>query len=267
METLEEISTETLPVYVDEASPPRLRFWPAAAVFFLYVAVQMLAGFAGGIAGTFVADFKGYDLQDPQVISEVTQSIMVPASAIGMIFSGLLVIIVSIWWFRGELKDQSATGAAWVIGGSRKNLAAFSIGILIAILYLVIAPVLHAIPEVETMGPLAKMASRPGISQTVWILLALLLAPPIEELLFRGVLFGGICRSWGPVAAGLVTTVVFVLMHVPEMMHYWPALIFITIMAAVALRWRLTTGAIGSSVAVHLGYNSVLVGSVLMGSV
>src|SRR5689334_11800087 len=61
--------------------------------------------------------------------------------------------------------------------------------------------------------PMTKMASTPGLSQIVW-LIALLIAPAIEELLFRGVLYGGYRKSFGPLAAGTLTTFIFVLLHI-----------------------------------------------------
>ena len=52
--------------------------------------------------------------------------------------------------------------------------------------------------------------------------------------------------------------------EVNEMIHFWPAFVFIAIMAAAALWLRLRTGAIVPSIALHFGYNLVLVGIVLL---
>jgi membrane protease YdiL (CAAX protease family) len=102
------------------------------------------------------------------------------------------------------------------------------------------------------------MAVTPGLSQLLWIISVLLLAPPIEELLFRGILYGGYRRSFGPVWAGVLTTSVFVICHLPEMVYFLPSIVGITGFAIAALWLRLRAAAIGPAVAAHFGYNAVL---------
>ena len=46
-------------------------------------------------------------------------------------------------------------------------------------------------------GPVAKMAASNGMGRAVWAVLAVLIAPPVEELLFRGVMLRGMIASWG----------------------------------------------------------------------
>ena len=87
---------------------------------------------------------------------------------------------------------------------------------------------------------------------------ALLLAPPIEELLFRGVLYGGYRRSLGAPAAAALTTSIFVILHVSEIVYYPPAALGIASLALVALWFRLRSAAIGPAIAVHFGYNLVI---------
>jgi membrane protease YdiL (CAAX protease family) len=103
------------------------------------------------------------------------------------------------------------------------------------------------------------MASTPGVSQLVWIMLALVLAPPIEELLFRGVLYGGYRKSFGASTAAVLTTGIFVVLHLTETIHFPPATISVTGLAVAALWFRLRTAAIGPAVTVHFGYNLVAV--------
>ena len=109
------------------------------------------------------------------------------------------------------------------------------------------------------MGPISRMASTPGISRSLWIVLVLLCAPPFEELLPRGVLYGGYRRSFGPVRAALLTTGIFVSLHFFEMIHFWPSIVGITGFALAALWIRLRSAAIGPAIAAHFAYNSVVV--------
>jgi membrane protease YdiL (CAAX protease family) len=88
---------------------------------------------------------------------------------------------------------------------------------------------------------------------------ALLLAPPIEELLFRGVAYGGYRRSFGPTLAAALSTSIFWVLHLTEMINNLPAALGVAAMALVALWFRLRGAAVGPAVAAHLGYNAALV--------
>jgi membrane protease YdiL (CAAX protease family) len=246
---------------------PNLRAGPVIAVLGLFLGIQFIIGFAVSIAATLIAICQGRDLQDPGTLALVTQSGIAPAVALGLVFSSAAMIGISVFWFRREIQDRSPTGAAWVIGESKFILAGLAIGELVACSYLATAPLMLEFAENQALGPFTKMAKTSGTQQIVWMLLVLLLAPPVEELLFRGVLFGGICRSWGPAWAAILTTGVFVLLHVTEMIYYWPAFMFVTLMALAALWIRLRSKAIGSSIALHFAYNFVLAGIALFSTI
>ncbi len=96
-----------------------------------------------------------------------------------------------------------------------------------------------------------------------WATLAVLIAPPIEEFMFRGVLWTGFSRSWGPVVAAIVVTLVFVVIHLTEAAGYPPALLSITAMAAAALAARIVTGSLVPPIFLHAAYNAVIVTSAL----
>ena len=109
------------------------------------------------------------------------------------------------------------------------------------------------------LGPIATMATSPGLPQFLWVISALVLAPPIEELLFRGVLYGGYRKSFGAVIAGLLTTMIFCVLHLQELIYVLPAAFGIIGVALAALWFRLRFAAIGPAIAVHFAYNAVVV--------
>jgi membrane protease YdiL (CAAX protease family) len=86
-----------------------------------------------------------------------------------------------------------------------------------------------------------------------------LVAPPAEELVFRGVLYAGLARSWRPAIAGVVTTTIFVALHLTEVGGYWPGWLAIGAMGALALRVRLREGSLWPAIALHATYNAGLV--------
>jgi membrane protease YdiL (CAAX protease family) len=253
-----DIIRNTEPAVIIPPQPTRLRVGPAAVVVLAYLGIQLVTGVVVVIAVTLMGVFQGLDLRNPEVMDQVIQSTMAPTVIFGMLLSGMAMIAISVLWFRQETRDRGPGGAAWVIGEGKHLISALIVGLLLACAFVALAPLLLSNPDESTLGPLAKMAHTPGLQRIAWLVVAVLLAPPIEELLFRGVMYGGIRRSWGPTWAAVLTTGLFVSLHIGEMLAYWPALISITGMAVAALWFRIKTRAIGPSIAVHLAYNSVL---------
>lgn len=190
--------------------------------------------------------------------TEMTRALMPPAILFGFVGGGLAMIWLSYTLVKAALRDTSETGAAWVLGRRRDIAKGLVIGIFIALIFFVPGTVLRPQIDKDSLGPLTRMSITPGLSQIAWVIMALVLAPPLEELLFRGVLYGGYRKSLGPTRAAWLTTTIFTLLHITEAIHYLPALIAIASMALVALRMRLRSAAIGPAIAVHFGYNFVI---------
>ena len=89
-------------------------------------------------------------------------------------------------------------------------------------------------------------------------MLAVLIAPPIEELLFRGLMLRGLMASWGVTAAGVVVTTLFFVLHLFEAVRYWPAMVAILTLSVATLGVRLRTGSVVAATAVHAAYNAAL---------
>jgi len=83
------------------------------------------------------------------------------------------------------------------------------------------------------------MAMTHGLTKILWLAIVMLLAPLIEELLFRGVLYGGYRRSFGPTRAALLTTLIFWALHTTEFIRFPLAAFAIAAMAVAALWMRL----------------------------
>lgn len=241
-----------------------LTFWPAMVILAIFVFGQIFIGGIAGVAAAISVVVNGNSLQDADAIIDSIGRMMPAAIFIGMVFAGGLALFVSYCWFKNDIRRRELTGAAWVTGTARSLPVGLIIGFTMGIIYLAVSPLMCESPDVESLGPLAKMAYSPGFGQILWVILAVILAPLIEEMLFRGVIFAGISRSLGPVTAGLISTILFVMLHVTEAILFWPAFVFIGAMAGAALWMRIRHCAIGPAVAVHFGYNLVLVTSVLI---
>lgn len=117
-----------------------------------------------------------------------------------------------------------------------------------------------ALPSDDLPQPLFDaMISAPLPLQVGWALMFIGLFPVVEEVLFRGFLFTGLSQSWGPSMAGLITTMIFVGVHMPKVLEYWPALLAVSLIGSLTVLIRIRTGTLAPGIALHSTYNGVLV--------
>jgi len=86
----------------------------------------------------------------------------------------------------------------------------------------------------------------------------ILVAPLVEETMFRGFLYPIIARQYGMRAGVIATGILFGAMHAQQLWGGWGQ-IGLLIVVGVLLTWvRAKTGTVAASYFVHLGYNSFL---------
>jgi membrane protease YdiL (CAAX protease family) len=108
------------------------------------------------------------------------------------------------------------------------------------------------------------MMGAPLLLQVGWAFLFVVLFPVVEESLFRGFLFTGLAQSWGPILAGIVTTVLFVAVHMPKVLEYWPALVAVSLIGSLTVLIRIRAGSLAPGIAMHCTYNGALVSSAFL---
>jgi membrane protease YdiL (CAAX protease family) len=88
-------------------------------------------------------------------------------------------------------------------------------------------------------------------------ILGVLVAPLVEETIFRGFLYPVIARRLGVAAGIAITGTLFGLMHAAQLWGGWGQ-IALLILVGVVLTWvRARTGTVAASYFVHLGYNGL----------
>jgi len=86
----------------------------------------------------------------------------------------------------------------------------------------------------------------------------ILVAPLVEETMFRGFLYPVVARRFGMAAGVIVTGTLFGAMHAQQLWGGWGQ-IGLLIGVGIFLTWvRARTGTVAASYFVHLGYNSLL---------
>jgi CAAX protease family protein len=88
--------------------------------------------------------------------------------------------------------------------------------------------------------------------------LGILVAPLIEETLFRGCIYPVVARTFGMPAGILVTGLLFGLAHSPQLAGAWKQVALVTVVGFVLTYIRARAGTVLASFLVHLGYNSFL---------
>lgn len=221
----------------------------SAFIFAAYLIAQLVVGGLAGLALTLGGATERAD--DPVLL--------VLLGAAGLLASAVVVWKLTLQTFD----DRSGFDAFKAVGVNRVAAGQLGWGLLLGVgISFVSAVVLSQLvepPSDELMGPLAEAAIRPGWHRWVWVALVLLLAPAVEEFVFRGVMLTGMAAAWGQRAAGIVVTLTFTLLHLREAYAYLPALLPIFLVGWVAYRLRFKTGSILPGLAVHMSYNGLLV--------
>lgn len=172
-----------------------------------------------------------------------------PACVLMATLAGGAAMWITTVKFRLNVTETGPTGAAWVLGSKDAIIKGVGIGMLIAFASHFILHFFgrdHSFPRMEFTF---------GAPQIIYMIAGVFLAPPIEEMLFRGLLFGGFCQSFGLDRAAIGTTAIFVLLHVFQLIDQPLAVFGITAAAIAALWMRVRHRAIGAAIAVHFGYN------------
>jgi membrane protease YdiL (CAAX protease family) len=85
-----------------------------------------------------------------------------------------------------------------------------------------------------------------------------LIAPLVEEMLFRGFLYPALARWTGPVPAVIVTAAAFAMIHSIQLAFSLVPLLLIFVVGIVLTVTRAVTKSVATSVLVHMAYNFTL---------
>jgi membrane protease YdiL (CAAX protease family) len=155
-------------------------------------------------------------------------------------------------------RDDSLTRVFSGVRPFWRNFRAGVFGYLCTVPLLAVALALIAVMSrflPEPSHPITEEIARAGSLDWLAILLtAAVLAPLVEELAFRGLLFPALATQMRPVAAMLVCGLLFAAIH-PQGPLAWPALAT-TGFAAAALRWH--TGSLVPSIVLHMCHNGAI---------
>jgi len=114
--------------------------------------------------------------------------------------------------------------------------------------------------EEELARQAALLAADTPVRMVMLILAAACVAPLVEELFFRGALFGGLRRSGSAIGAALVSAACFVISH-PDIRAWLPLLL----VALILSHLRVASGSLLPCVALHVSFNGASIAAHLTG--
>ena len=215
--------------------------------------VQIIAGFGLGLS------------QGMAGLSNLDQAWLLPLSLfLSTVGGGMVSWQVAI----SRAKPSMNKDWFWSLFGDIPNL--FSVGRFVALgiglgLSFFILTENGVLPPDDLPQPIFDaMMSAPVLGKIGWIFMFVILFPIIEETLFRGFLFTGLAQSCGATFAAIVTTGLFVVVHMPKVLEYWPALVAVILIGMLTVLLRIRTGCLAPGMIMHGTYNGVLVISALL---
>jgi membrane protease YdiL (CAAX protease family) len=232
-----------------------LNAWSATALLLTFFAVDVVFTIVVAIITVFSLHAQG---SSPERFRSEAHAVMaMPITAVLIqVTKGLATILVARVLVRSSLTDSSPNGAAWVRGRWLNIIQGLVIGVVIAACLYFLNKLSGVRVHPRHISPLQEMVAIPGLSRVLCGAIVMLFAPFTEEILFRGVLYGGYRKSFGALWAAALTTGLFCLLHLPQIVYVATNLSGVVAMSLAALAARLRSGAIGPAIGVHVGYNT-----------
>jgi membrane protease YdiL (CAAX protease family) len=248
-------------VAMPQAAGTPLNARRALVILVLFLVAQLGGGF---LAGLSLRVYFGL-LLGRSVPDEVRPSLLIGSALVGLTTAGVVVFRLARRSLPGTSLGDSLHPIGWAGAPLGRCAAGVVIGGSLAAMYaLELLARFPPTPE-QPLGPFVDAALTAGLPRLLWGVLAVGIAPAVEEFVFRGVLYGGFSRSWGPGIAGVLVTVLFVATHTLYALTYWPAVIAITSVGVGALVMRVWTASLLPAVLLHSTYNALLVVAVYVG--
>jgi membrane protease YdiL (CAAX protease family) len=245
----------------ESAPTPILGPKRAIVVFVLFFLMQFMAGILVGIVigFAFAVRYGG----GPEVSAAIQRAVVIPAAIVGEITGGAVVLRMARRSLPGSVGSGALQPLGWARASLRETGVASLVGLAVAIGYVVLAA---RFPPSSgwILGPVAAAGTSHGWRRHAWAGLALVVAPPIEEFVFRGVLLTGFRRTWRLATAGTVVSVLFMASHLWEIGTYGPAVTAVTLLCVGTLVARVVTASLVPAVALHAAYNLGLVATVYL---
>ena len=114
--------------------------------------------------------------------------------------------------------------------------------------------------DVQPITPLSEVleATTSSMLMLIFLAMAVVVAPLVEEIIFRGYFFRVLAQVRGGVPAVIIVSLVFAFLHVGQYWGDWAAIGMVALLGFVLTSLRAWTGSTVSSAVAHYVYNGTL---------
>ena len=214
--------------------------WQVLIVLALFALIQVPAGILLEVS------LAGAGLSKAAMLSILLVSVVAVSHAAGWLMAWLLV---ARW--HGQRFAAALGFKAW----PPARLAA-TFGAAIAVYGIAMVPAYFWQPPSERTNVILEFFRAGGPHLLLLLAVAVIFAPLMEEVLFRGLLQPALRRRWSFPAAALLTTLLFTALHFTQTGMYWPSVAGIFLCGACLAWLRERTGSLWPPIAFHMGFNS-----------
>jgi membrane protease YdiL (CAAX protease family) len=227
---------------------PKLWSWRNLIFFIAWAGLAQVAANLLVLAGYLgLQPLLGWQIP-PQALRHNTFFLL----ALQAVFYGLVVGYVYLL-VAANYRQPFWAALGWHKPTNRQALLFFLGGTMLAVV-VELAPAV--LPDREDF-PLLRLFSSP-LAAYALAAFAVFVAPFMEELIFRGVLFRFCEHLVGIRFAVVSTAILFAGLHVPEYWGAWNHVLLISLVGVVFSLARGLTGSLAPSVVLHLAYNTGL---------
>jgi len=176
---------------------------------------------------------------------------------ISLVFASLILIYAYLIYFGrsyvGVALQKLQTKTKFL-----PTLSATIIGLLFALMIYAIMLVVPP-PEGFAKAGLNKYLSGTNYSLTLAIVCAVIIAPIMEEYIFRGYIFDGLRQKYSLGFTFVSTSLLFVFPHMLEYFEYWPAAVMLFGLGIILAYFSERYESLAPCIALHASYNLSLV--------
>ena len=159
---------------------------------------------------------------------------------------------------RALLGRGEARGFGWC----RAQPAGYAVAVILAAMAVTAALSLADLIPPDTarlFGPGEELARSHGWPHVAFVVLVVAVAPVVEEFVFRGALIAAFVKRCHVAVAVLISTVLFVALHVADKIYYWPGFIDVGLLGLAAAYVRLRYRSLRPAIVLHFLYNAALI--------
>lgn len=174
---------------------------------------------------------------------------------LGALVSFVVVFELMKPYFPGSIKLGAYAPLGWVGCSATWCWGAAGFGVLLSLFYSLIMVSNFPPSDGYTPGSVSSALNTMGWVKLSIAFSVIVLAPIVEEFLYRGVLYTGFAKSFGKIISGFLVTILFVSMHLTQYGDYWVALLAIASVSVATLIVRELKGSLVPAIFLHSGAN------------